>query len=141
MATIVQQLEQIIPKSLDDIIRSNREKVRLYLSTETELDALKGAVPIQRFKGEISNWAFITFFLTESGGFPMVYLTGFNKAENSSWMTSLVTAIHGEAVATTSGSLYRLIGERTSTPDLEHICATLNTWGIGPMFDVPPFFF
>ena len=32
--SLKQALEPLMPKSLDDIIRSNREKARLYLSTE-----------------------------------------------------------------------------------------------------------
>ncbi|BAO28292.1 hypothetical protein [Sulfuritalea hydrogenivorans] len=140
MESVAQQLEQMIPKSLGDIIVTNRDQVKAYLTTDAEIEALKGAVPIQPVKGELSDWAFITFFLTKKG-LPMIYLTGFNAAERSSWMTSLVVAIDGDAVATTSGSVYKLKGDKSEVLDLPYICATLNGWGVGRMLGVPPFFF
>lgn len=140
METVAQQLEKMIPKSLDAIICTNRDRVKAYLSTDAEIEALKGAVPIQSVKGELVNWAFITLFLTKEG-LPMIYLTGFNDAERSSWMTSLVVAIDGDAVATKSGSLYKLKGDKSEILDLPYICATLNGWGVGQLFGVPPFFF
>jgi hypothetical protein len=133
-------LQQIMPNSLDDIIRTNRDKVKAYLSTDSEIEALKGSIPITFIKGELSDWAFITFFMTATG-LPMVYLTGSNEAERSSWMTSLVVAIEGDAVATTSGSVYKLKGDKSDTLDLPCICATLNSWGVGQKLGVPPFFF
>lgn len=140
MDTVKEQLEQLMPKSLDDVIRTHRDRMKAYLSTDAEIAALKGPVPIQYVKGEISDWAFITFFLVQNG-LPMVYLTGSNLAERSSWMTSLVVAIDGDAVATKSGSLYKLKGDKSELLDLPYICATLNGWGIGRLFGVPAFFF
>lgn len=140
MEDIAQQLEKMIPKSLGDIICTNRDRVKAYLSADAEIEALKGGVPIQAVKGELSNWAFITIFLTKQG-LPMIYLTGFNGAENSSWMTSLVVAIDGNFVATKSGSLYKLKGDKSEILDLPYICATLNGWGVGRLLGVPPFFF
>lgn len=137
---IVQQLKEITPKSLDDILRTNRDQARLYLSTEAELAALQGPIPIGLAKGNIGHWSFITFFLNKTN-WAGIYLTGFNEAENSSWMTSMVTAICDSAVLTTSGSIYILVGEPTTEPDLPFICATLNGWGVGQNFGVPPLFF
>ena len=140
MEDIAQQLEQMIPKSLDGIICTNRDRVKAYLSTNAEIEALRGGVPIQAVTGELSDWAFITFFLAKQG-LPMIYLTGFNEAKSSSWMTSLVVAIDGDAVATKSGSLYLLKGDKSEILDLPYICATLNGWGVGKKLGVPPFFF
>lgn len=140
MESVAQQLEPMIPTSLDDIIRINRDQVTAYMTTAAEIEALKGIVPLQFVKGELSDWAFITFFLVRTG-LPMVYLTGFNSAEHSRWMTSLVVAIDGDAVATTSGSVYKLKGDKSEILDLSHICATLNAWGVGRMLGVPRFFF
>lgn len=140
METVVQQLEQMIPKSLGDIICTNRDQVKGYLTTDAEIEAMQGVIPIQPVKGELSDWAFITFFLAKEG-LPMIYLTGFNDAEHSSWMTSLVVAVNGDVVATTSGSVYRLKGDKSDIVDLPHICATMNGWGIGRMLGVPQFLF
>jgi len=140
MESITRQLEQIEPKSLDDIIRTNRDMVKAYLSTDVEIEALKRPIPIAFVRGELFDWAFITFFMTENE-LPMIYLTGFNRAERSSWMTSLVVAIEGDVVATTSGSVYKLKGGKSDKLDLHHICATLNGWGVGQKLGVPQFFF
>lgn len=42
MKTVVQLLEQMIPKSLNDIIRTNRNQVKAYFSTDAEIQALRG---------------------------------------------------------------------------------------------------
>lgn len=133
-------LDQLMPTSLDDIIRSNRDRMRLYRSTDDELNALRMPLPTSRDKGVISHWCFIT--IAQLGEVsPQVCLTGYNAAERSSWMTSQVTGISGNAVATRSGSLYLLEGESSTELDLPFICATLNGWGIGQHFGVPAFFF
>lgn len=133
-------IKALIPKSLDDIIRKNRDQLRAYLSTAAELEALRESIPVVHVKSEISHWAFITFRFTTSGMSP-VYLTGYNLRGRCSWMTSHVIAIDGDLVATKSGSTYRLVGEKSDDLDLLHICATLNTWGVGQKYGVPEFFF
>ena len=140
MNTLLDARSAICPKSLDDIIRSNRDRMRAYLTTEEELLTLRGPGPIQAVTGMITHWNFVTFFLTESKT-ANIHLTGYNAAEQSSWMTSIIVAIDGNAVVTHTGSLYILEGEKSEELDLEYICATLNSWGIGQKFDVPPFFF
>jgi hypothetical protein len=133
-------LNQIMPASLDDIIRLNRHMAKLYLTNPAEIDALRASLPIQAAKATISHWALITMFFTKSGE-AMVYLTGFNEERGCSWMTSRVTAFDGDALLTKSGSLYRLKGDSTDSPDLPQICASLNSWGVGPTLGVPKFFF
>ena len=137
---LARQIDQLVPKSLDDIIRTNRDVARLYLTTDAEINALRASVPPGAITGTISAWAFITMFMTKSGT-AIVNLTGFNDAERCSWMTSQVMAIDGDTVVTRSGSYYRLQGERSDTPDLLHICATLHLWGVGPMLGVPHIFY
>jgi hypothetical protein len=137
---IAQQLEKITPTSLDDVIRTNKDRARLYLSTEAELAALQGTISNGTVTGEIADWCFITFALSESQ-WSGVSLIGFNEAEHSSWMTSMVIAINDSTVLTKSGSTYTLVGESSTEPDLFHICATLNHWGLGQRLGVPPIFF
>ena len=142
MATddLAQQIDRLLPASLDDIIRTNRDVAKLYLTTDAEIDALRAAVPPGAITGTISAWSFITMFMTQPG-VAMVNLTGFNEAERCSWMTSQVMAIDGDTVITRSGSYYLLQGERSDGPDLLHICATLHLWGVGPMLGVPYIFY
>ena len=133
-------LDQLMPESLDEIIRTNRDRMRLYRSTGAELDALRTLVPAAIVKAVISHWCFIS--ISQPGeAAPQVCLTGYNLAERSSWMTSQVMGISRNAVATRSGSVYLLDGEKSDELDLPFICATLNHWGIGQHFGVPPFFF
>ncbi len=132
--------EHDAPASLDDVIRTNRDHTRLYLSTAAELAALRGAIPSQPIKGEIGDWCFITLLISETQE-RFLYLTGTNLADHSSCMTSKVTVINGHAAMTKSGSIYALAGDPSTAPDLPYICATLNLWGIGPRFGVPPYFF
>lgn len=138
--TLAQHIANLIPKSLDHIIRIRRDQLRLYESTDEELAALHGSVKRSSPTGVISRWSFITLYFVETD-WPAVYLVGYNAAERSSWMTSMVVAIDGDAVRTKSGSLYLLEGERSTTFDLPYICATLHRWGVGKMFGVPEFFF
>jgi hypothetical protein len=56
-------------------------------------------------------------------------------------MTSFITGVDDRKVTTNSGSLYELVGDSTTDVDLEHICATLNLWGLGPKLGVLPIFF
>ena len=130
------QLEAVMPKSLDDIIRTNRDKLRAYVSADSELDVLRKPIAVHPVKAEISGWAFVTLFAVETG-LPLIYLTGYNDTAQCSWMTSCVTAIDGCLVETKNGSLYRLVGHATEALDLLHICATLNSWGVGQMFGIP----
>ena len=140
MDAITEALIDIRPKSLDDIVRKNRDKLRIYASTEEELRALHAPVPIQAATGVISHWSFITLFFAESKK-PVIHLHGYNAAERSSWMTSIVVATQGNVVATRTGSLYILEGERSEEQDLAYICATLNMWGVGQGFGVPALIF
>lgn len=138
--SLADAIARLIPESLDQILRVNRDRARLYESTPEELAALQRPVERGFPKGVISNWCFITFLIVETNE-PMVNLVGYNAEERSSWMTSLVVGIDGDAVETKSGSLYLLDGPRSTEFDLPFICATLNSWGLGQMFGVQKFFF
>lgn len=131
-------LEKIMPRGIDDVIRENRDKGRLYLSTPDELRALQGDVPARHIKAHVSRWAFITM---DFMGQKTTHLTGRKMQTHSSTMTSIVVAIAGSAVFTKSGSIYILDGEDTTEPGLLTICATLHQWGLGSHFGVPEFFF
>jgi len=61
----LQNFSPFCAHTLDDIIRTNRDKARMCLSTEAELAALEGSIPIGPIKGKITHWSFITFSLTE----------------------------------------------------------------------------
>lgn len=140
MDDLKEQLTQLLPQSLDDIIRASRDKVQLYFSNDNEIDALRCPLPDGQIKAQISGWAFITLHFSESQE-SLVYLVGFNQTEQCSWMTSFVTGIGHGVVTTKSGSIYALIGPSTLDVDLVNICATLHQWGVGRQLGVPHFFY
>lgn len=140
MDTLEEQLTQLLPRSLDDIIRANRDKVQLYFSRDDEIDALRHSLLEGRIKAQVSDWAFITLNFSESQD-SLVYLVGFNQTEQCSWMTSFITGIGHGKVATKSGSIYELVGASTLDVDLLHICATLHQWSVGRSLGVPHIFY
>lgn len=140
MNTLEEQLMQLLPPSLDDIIRANRDKVQLYFSRDDEINALRCLLLDGHIKAQVFRWAFITLHFSETQD-SLVYLVGFNQTANCSWMTSFITGIGHGMVTTKSGSIYELIGTSTLDVDLVYICATLHEWGVGRSLAVPHFFF
>lgn len=141
---IAEAVTTAMPKSLDDIIRTRRDRASLRLSTADEIAAL--ATPLSTDhppKGEIDDWRLITLLVVDK---PLVFLVGNNEQKN--WMTSLVTGVDLQAglLSTKSGSVYRMIGEASDgEPPMQHllhICAVLHQWGgIGQMYGVPYVFY
>lgn len=66
MDTLEEQLTQLLPQSLDDVIRANRDKVQLYFSREDEIDSLRRPLLDGQIKAQVSDWAFITLHFSES---------------------------------------------------------------------------
>lgn len=140
MDTLEEQLTQLLPQSLDDVIRANRDKVQLYFSREDEIDSLRRPLLDGQIKAQVSDWAFITLHFSESQD-SLIYLVGFNQTAHCSWMTSFITGIGHEMITTKSGSIYELVGASTLDVDLMHICATLHKWGVGQSLGVPHIFY
>lgn len=142
-----QAVKELIPKSLDEIIRSNRDKCSLSLSTSDALDKLPMIVEVVENQKTVSaylnRWRFVCL---NSNGTKSHFLTGIHEAQNCVWATSVIVAIdleHGLAL-TRSGSIYQLgtKGEGEPEPDiLLHICAQFHNWGIGKMLGVPHIFY
>lgn len=140
---IAEAVTAAMPKSLDDIIRSRRDRASLRLTTPDEIAALVTHLSSDHPpKGEIADWRLITLLV---GAKPLVFLVGDNNGLN--WMTSLVTGIDLQSglLTTKSGSIYKMIGEagvgEPSLQSLLHICAVFHQWDIGPMYDMPYVFY
>lgn len=141
---IAEAVTAAMPKSLDDIIRSRRDRASLRLATADEIAALATHLSTDRPPtGEIDDWRLITLVVV---GKPLVFLVGNNHDQN--WMTSLVTGVDLQAglITTKSGSIYKMIGEASEgEPPMQHllhICAVLHQWGgIGQMYGVPYVFY
>lgn len=145
--SLEQAVKELIPKSLDEIIRANRDTCSLSLSTSEELDELPMIVEVMAHpkpvSATLSNWRFVCL---KEGGTQAHFLTGIHEAQSCVWATSVIVAIdlkHGLAL-TRSGSIYQLgtKGEGEPGPDiLLHICAQFHNWGIGKMLGVPHVFY
>ncbi|MDE2599014.1 MAG: hypothetical protein KGL40_05265 [Rhodocyclaceae bacterium] len=140
MDSLEDKLTQLLPQSLDDIIRSNRDKAELHFSTDEEINPLCCPIVGGLAKGRIADWAFITLCITETQQH-LVYLVGFNQTEKCTWMTSVVTGIGHGKVTTARGSIYELVGDSTLDVDLLHICATFHLWGVGRYLGMPHIFY
>jgi hypothetical protein len=143
---LIQSIDDLIPKKLDDIIRKNRELMELGLSTPEEMLALKTEIqqglPI---KDIIDDWCLISLRSKRSGEVKLLLL-GQSQKKNVAWMTSSIVRIDQaqSIVVTKSGSLYGLGSRGNGEPSrglLMHVCVTFHKWGSGEFLGVPHFFY
>ncbi|ADE11336.1 hypothetical protein Slit_1098 [Sideroxydans lithotrophicus ES-1] len=147
---LTQAINEMIPKSLDDIIRANRHLCILTLSTEGQLGELPPIVQSLRnpkaINATLSDWRFICLNLSKEHGGSQHILTGYHEVQGCCWSTSVIVAAdleHG-LVLTRSGSIYRLGTKGEAEPGqdmLLHICVQLHKWGMGTLFGVPHVFY
>lgn len=143
--TVEEQLKQLLPSSLDDIVRENRDKLRLALATEEELKNLHTILSQTSFRHSLTRWNILMLHVTE--GHRTVSsprLIGKLSESGESWMSSHVLSIDAEhGLVQTRNSVYRIIGPRAEEKDLDllRICGSLHEWGLGQRFGVPPIFY
>jgi len=138
-------LSDMIPKSLDDVVRANRHLAELHLASDQELAAIANKISPGPVKDELSDYRMVSILLGKSGTVS-VHLLGTCSAGHS-WATSGVVGLdikRGYAL-TRTGSLYKLLGERRRDEpggdDLTCLCATMNQWGLGKLLGLPAFNF
>ena len=141
-----QALEKLIPKSLDDVIRKNREKFRLALATEDELAKLESNVPDASVRYTLTDWQVIMLHATLEDGAKIASprLVGSVVETGESWITSHVISMDTDkSLVKTRNSFYRVVGPRVGEEklDLLNICIALHQWGLGSHFGVPEFFY
>jgi hypothetical protein len=136
-------LERDIPKSLDDIVRSNRDRVSFGLATEAEIAALPENVGPSPPTDVIDVWHLIS--LRERGGDAVetvsVHLLGWSQVRRMSWIMSAVVALdrNRNQARTRSGTRYDLGTPGHGEPGLELrllVCRALNMWGLGKALNV-----
>ena len=147
MSNSINQIVNIqIPKSLDDIIRANRDECCLSLSTSKDLDQIPmiaEAVAQKQIKATLNNWRFVCL---EANQKKSHFLTGVHEAQNCAWGTSIIVAMdleHGLAL-TRSGNIYKLGTRGEGEPEIDillHICFQLHNWGVGELLGVPHVFY
>ena len=144
--SIEQAVEKLIPKSLDDVIRKHRDKLRLALATEGELAKLEAIVPNSPVRYTLTEWQVIMLHATLENGAKIASprLVGSVVGTGESWITSNVVGIdRGKGLVQTANSMYRVIGPRVGEEkiDLFNVCIALHQWGLGSSFGVPEFFY
>lgn len=131
----------LIPASLDDVIRWQREDYQLRLSTLLEIFDLHKTIWPKKPKDFIDDWNLITLKFPEGN---VVFLLGQVRSKACPPITSDVTGIDlkNNFLTTRSGSLYFLGRPKNGPPDLLELlllCSTLHKWGLGEELGVPKF--
>lgn len=140
-----EQLKQLLPQSLDDIVRENRDQLRLALATEEELSNLKTALTSASVRHTLTTWNILMLHAASGNGqVSSPRLIGKVQESGESWITSHVLGIDFEiGLVKTKSSFYRITGPQASESeaDLLLICAALHDWGLGSRFGVPHIFY
>ena len=140
--TVGEKLQALIPTSIDDVIRLNKDKASLRFSTKEDLEALAGEILPSGRAVPIAFWNFVTLASSER---QHVFLFGWNNDEGCTWNTSPVQAFDSRAglIVTRSGSIYGLASPQGAEQDLDlvHLCVYLRKTGAGDFYGIPPFFY
>jgi hypothetical protein len=140
-----QQIKALMPQSLDDIIRQNRDVVRLRQTTDEEILELYHEITPGQPKDVMDEYTLITLDAYTSN-FRQVFLIGDVRRSGIQRITSVVQQIDmdRQLIVTKSGSLYQLGTPKIGPPD-EHqlmcICAGFHEWNIGNFVGAPSFFY
>jgi hypothetical protein len=151
-AKLEKVLETLFPKSLDDIVRKNREHVQIGLATAEELASRAARIEPGRPVDTIDQWRLIAFRAlgppcTERGSNDNFRLSLLGDAVETRRIriTSEVAQIDVEGgFALTQNSLYKLGVKGKGEPPREHlvcIAAATHSWGWGASIGAPQFFY
>ena len=146
-AQLAQQVLDLLPKSLDDIVRVNRAYLTIRLATDEEIMELHHEIlPDREPQMVIDDWRLVAFDKTV-GEFchTDISLLG-DRPLGGVRITSPVRKIDPDRglVITNSGTLYGLGNPGEGEPPFEHlamICAACHSWGFGSVFGIPYFFY
>jgi len=64
----VEELQKFLPKSIDDVVRENRDKLRLALATEDELKALETTIADASVRHQLAGWNVLMLHATTASG-------------------------------------------------------------------------
>jgi len=142
------QLRAMIPRSLDDVFRANRDVGTIAIASDDQLAPLRRSIAGKvAVRGRITDWRFVAITIDQPENAvwrEYVYLVG--RHNGAPWVTSAIKDIdRRRRLIRTLNSYYRLDGapgEGEPPEDiLINICAVFHRWGLGRMFGVPPFVF
>ncbi|MDB5411530.1 MAG: hypothetical protein JWL84_6442 [Rhodospirillales bacterium] len=147
-------LEKMIPRSLDDVVRANRDRFQIGLATAAEAAARAARIAPACTRDTIEVWRIIAFRSLdppndidagEVPGNSLLSLLGQSSRMKRGWITSQIMQIDFEnRLVQTRNSLYALGVEGAGEPpadDLIHLSAACHIWGFGDLIGAPAFFY
>lgn len=135
-------VEELNPKSINDVIGKNRDKLCLENIDKNDLKLIHKNLPITNLKGTL-NGVFV--YKRKSIIFGISSIAAVGWIENRLRQTSSIVAFDPKTnvIFTESGSNYLINDFIVGEPDSSHlnfICAMLYHDGLGKYFGVSPFF-
>lgn len=138
----MENIEDFLPITLDEIIRENRHIAGLRLADPAEIEHLRMENLQGTPKDMLDDWRIVAILFN---GRPVGYrLIGIGRRTGRPVFASPISQISDSAALTDSGSLYGLGQHGEGEPPRDHlvwICAMLREMGIGDSFGVPPVVF
>jgi hypothetical protein len=153
VSEVREALEQMIPKSLDDVVRKSRGQFQIGLATAEELTLLAATIGDGPIRDTIAEWRIIAFRAiglavgaqTHAVSRSRLLLLGRAAGMRCPWITSAVTGIDLDGrLVRTQNSVYRLGARGEGEPpqeDLICVCAATHSWGVGKLIGAPAFFY
>lgn len=141
------RLQDLVPKSLDEIVRANRDKFRLAFATEEEMKSLERDIPSGgSVRHTLEGWNVLMMHATVGGKTQSVpKLLGSLEGTGQCWITSTVKGIDLDTgLVQTEYSFYRVAGPRLFEPSVHlllHVCVFLNQRGVGRDLGIAEFFY
>lgn len=140
-----EQINKLMPQNLDDIVRINRDKLRLALATDEERKSLESVISETPVRHTLTHWQILMLHATDNGlQKTSPRLIGRLQESGEPWITSNVTGIDvSKGLVQTANSTYQIDGTPANEEDIDlmHICASLHLWGLGQFFGVPHIFY
>ena len=144
-AAFAAALDELIPKTLDAVIRLHRDEAELRIASDADLKQWRARVPNDGTAQDVSSWTLVTFDWHRPGSAPVVdtILVGNHVEEGPGWRTSPVRQFdkRTKCLRTHSGTLYHLKGPGSNEPDLFRLCAWLHRVGLGAYLGVMHIFY
>lgn len=138
---LIHQAKNLLPRNLDDIVRKNRELLRLEYANSHDIARLNKVIVSKTYKGILID-AFLYKRLTSLSPLEPICAVGYMliDSEKIPYHTSQLIGmdIDQKIIETTSGSIYKIESfsdtQRTDTNLLLHICHMSHRDGWGSHF-------
>ena len=141
---IGEQLEALLPKCLDDLIRINRDQATLRLASQEEIMELHHEIIHRQSKAKLNDWRLIALHIKPLNQ-TQFFMLGYVSTTGKSRITSDVQWVDlDRGLIITQNSLYALGEHGEGEPHLEQlllICASFHRWGMGRMLGMLDVFY